>query len=74
MSRRVLVLLAVPVVAALGGLAVLLLAVRTKSPRLLGAVHAVKKAWRNPQTMKRAGQPGQSVAIVRHVGRASGRA
>jgi hypothetical protein len=29
MSRRVLVLLAVPVVAALGGLAVLLLAVRT---------------------------------------------
>lgn len=73
MSRRVVVLLAVPVVAVLGGLAVLVLAVRTKSPRLLGGVRAVNKAFWNPQAMKQAGRPGQSVAIVRHVGRTSGR-
>jgi deazaflavin-dependent oxidoreductase (nitroreductase family) len=74
MSRRVLVLLAVPAVIALGGLAVLVVAVRTKSPRLLGAVRAVNKACWNPQAMKQAGRPGQSVSIVRHVGRTSGRA
>ena len=46
---------------------------RTKSPRVLGAVRQVNRALWNPLSMKTAGKPGVYASVIRHVGRTTGR-
>jgi len=53
--------------------AVFLIGMRTKSPRVLGAVRRFNRAFTNPRAMKDAGTPGAYASVIRHVGRTSGR-
>jgi deazaflavin-dependent oxidoreductase (nitroreductase family) len=54
--------------------AVFLIGMRTKSPVVLRTVRRMNRRFINPRQMKSAGTPGAYAAIVRHVGRTSGRA
>jgi len=53
--------------------AVFLIGMRTKSPRVLGAIRRFNRAFTNPRAMKDAGTPGAYASVIRHVGRTSGR-
>jgi hypothetical protein len=65
----------------LGGLAVglaafagfLVVAMRTKSPRLLRAVRRFNRAFTNKLQRRSAGKPGAYASVIRHQGRVSGR-
>ncbi len=52
---------------------ILLMGMRAKSPRVLGAVRRVNRAVFNPQQMKSAGTEGAYASIIEHRGRTSGR-
>lgn len=56
-----------------GGFAFIVTAMRTKSPRLLGAVRRFNRAFSNKLQRRSAGKPGVSAALLRHRGRSSGR-
>jgi deazaflavin-dependent oxidoreductase (nitroreductase family) len=72
MSKVVRVLVVAPLMAAGAAALFLLVAMRTKSPRLLRTVRRVNKACWNPNAMRSAGLPGSTTSVVHHVGRVSG--
>ena len=79
MSERSGVKTAGLIVAALVGIAVLLLSVlvagmRWKVPPILKAVRRMNRTVTNPRVMRTAGEAGTQTAVIRHVGRSSGRA
>jgi deazaflavin-dependent oxidoreductase (nitroreductase family) len=51
----------------------LVVAMRTKSHRLLGAVRRFNRAFTNKLQMPSAGRPGAYASVIRHRGRTSGR-
>jgi hypothetical protein len=53
--------------------AVVVVGMRTKSPKALRIVRRVNRAVVNPMQMRSAGQPGAYASIIRHRGRTSGR-
>ena len=60
---------------ALGVLAtVFVLGMRTKSPVVQDRVRRFNRAITNPRVLRSAGSPGGQASVIRHVGRASGRA
>ncbi|HEX9258253.1 MAG TPA: hypothetical protein VF855_01865 [Acidimicrobiales bacterium] len=61
------------VVAAAAALALLVVGLRTKSKPVLSVVRRVNRGFTNPRVMKTAGTPGASTAVIRHIGRTSGR-
>lgn len=65
--------IAIVVLLAVAG-AVLVLGMRARSPRVLDAVRRFNKAFTNKLARRKAGRPGVGNGLVRHVGRASGRA
>lgn len=48
-------------------------ALRTKSPAMLGVVRRINRAVFNPAQLKSAGSPGASASLIHHRGRTSGR-
>jgi deazaflavin-dependent oxidoreductase (nitroreductase family) len=73
MLRRTLWLLGAVVLAGSTGLVCVVIAMRTKSPRLLGAVRRFNRAFTNRLQLRSAGRPGAYASVVRHRGRTSGR-
>jgi deazaflavin-dependent oxidoreductase (nitroreductase family) len=60
----------------LGGLVLMTVffaGMRRKSPVVLDSVRRFNRAVTNPQVLKSAGSPGATAAVMRHVGRTSGR-
>jgi hypothetical protein len=53
--------------------AVFLVGMRSKSPAVLDRVRRWNRAVTNPRVLRSAGEPGASAAVIRHVGRVSGR-
>jgi hypothetical protein len=51
----------------------LVVAMRTKSPRLLGAVRRFNRTFTNRFQRSSAGKPGSYASVIRHQGRMSGR-
>lgn len=69
-------LIAIAGVAIVGSLAVgvvYLLGMRMKSPLVQGPIIWLSKRWVNPRQLRTAGRPGAYAAIIRNVGRSSGR-
>ena len=52
---------------------VFLVGMRSKSPAVMGRVRRFNRAVTNPRVLRSAGSPGASAAVIRHVGRVSGR-
>ena len=73
MRKPILAAVAVLVLGLAAAFAAFLLGMRTKNPRVQGAVRRFNRAVVNPRQMQTAGQPGAEAAVVRHVGRRSGR-
>ena len=73
MLRAALVFVAALAVAACAGLVFLVVAMRTKSPRLLGAVRRFNRAFTNKLQRRSAGRPGAYASLIQHRGRTSGR-
>jgi deazaflavin-dependent oxidoreductase (nitroreductase family) len=73
MSRAALIVVAALAVAACAGLVFLVVAMRTKSPRLLGAVRRFNRAFTNKLQRRSAGRPGAYASVIQHRGRTSGR-
>lgn len=72
MLRWVLVLVGVVACGVLLFLAFLVVAMRTKSPRMLGAIRRLNRRVTN-RIQRSAGRPGASASVIRHRGRVSGR-
>jgi hypothetical protein len=53
--------------------AFLVVAMRTKSPRMLGAVRRFNRTFTNRLQQSSAGKPGAYASVIRHQGRVSGR-
>lgn len=51
----------------------LVVVMRTKRPGALAVVRGFNRRFNNPRMLRLAGRPGSSLAVVRHVGRRSGR-
>jgi len=73
MLRRAAYLVGAVVVGLVAYGAVVIIGMRTKSPRALRVVRRVNRAVVNPLQMRSAGQAGASASIIRHRGRVSGR-
>lgn len=73
MLRAALILVAALGAVVCAGVAMLVVAMRTKSPRLLGVVRRFNRTVTNQLVRRSAGRPGASAALVRHRGRTSGR-
>jgi hypothetical protein len=73
MIRRTFFLVGVLIGGLLAFLAFLVVAMRTKSPRLLGAVRRFNRTFTNRLQRSSAGRPGASASMIRHQGRISGR-
>ncbi|WP_369370850.1 nitroreductase family deazaflavin-dependent oxidoreductase [Promicromonospora sp. Populi] len=61
------------VVLGLGLFLALVLVMRTKNPRGLAVIRRFNRRFTNRGTMRDAGEPGSSSAVIRHVGRTSGK-
>jgi hypothetical protein len=72
MIRWVFVLVGVLVGGFLLFLAFLVVAMRTKSPQMLGAIRRLNRSVTN-RLQRSAGKPGASASLIRHRGRVSGR-
>ena len=72
MIRWVFVLVGVLVGGLLLFLAFLVVAMRTKSPQMLGAIRRLNRSVTN-KLQRSAGKPGASTSLIRHRGRVSGR-
>lgn len=57
----------------LGLVVVLVTAMRTKNPRVLGVVRRFNRRYNNPRMLRVAGRAGSQLDAIRHVGRSSGR-
>lgn len=73
MVRRVLFLVGVVIAGASVLFGFLVVAMRTKSPPLLGAVRRFNRAFTNRLQRSSAGKPGAYASVIRHQGRSSGR-
>lgn len=73
MIRRTFFLLGALVGGFAAFLAFLVVAMRTKSPRLLGAVRRFNRTVTNRLQRSSAGKPGAYASVIRHQGRNSGR-
>jgi hypothetical protein len=73
MLRAVLIVVGALAVVVCWGVVVLLFALRTKSPRLLGAVRRFNRAFTNRLQRRSAGRPGAYASLLQHRGRTSGR-
>jgi hypothetical protein len=73
MLRRIRTVAGALVLGLAGCLLFLVVAMRTKSPPLLGAVRRFNRAFTNKLQRRSAGRPGAYASIIRHQGRASGR-
>ena len=63
------------VLAALAAIAaVFLLGMRSKCPAVVDRVRRFNRIVTNPRVLRSAGSPGAAAAVIRHVGRTSGRA
>jgi deazaflavin-dependent oxidoreductase (nitroreductase family) len=63
----------VKVIALVVLLVVFLVGMRTKSPAVVDGVRRINRAFTNPRVLRSAGTAGANAAIIRHVGRTSGR-
>ncbi len=72
MLRRFACLVGALVFSVVTCLILVVVGMRTKSPRVLGLVRRVNRAVSNPIQMRSAGQPGAYASIIRHRGRISG--
>lgn len=70
--RRVAYLVGAMVLGVLTFLTLVMVGMRTKSPRVLRFVRRVNRAVSNPIQMRSAGHPGAYASIIRHRGRISG--
>ena len=73
MRKFVVTVVSASVFALLGAIGVLMIGMRTKSSAVLTAVRRFNRKVGNPKQMKTAGTAGAYAAIIRHVGRTSGR-
>jgi hypothetical protein len=73
MLRLALVLVGVLALAVFAGFAFIVVAMRTRSPRLLTAVRRFNRAFTNKLQRRSAGRAGAYASLLRHRGRASGR-
>jgi deazaflavin-dependent oxidoreductase (nitroreductase family) len=73
MIRRVLILVGVLVGGVSASAVFLVVALRTKSPRLLGVVRRFNRTFMNRLQQSSAGKPGAYASVIRHRGRISGR-
>jgi len=73
MLRTALIVVVALAVVVCAGLVFLVVAMRTKSPRLLGVVRRFNRAFTNKLQRRSAGRPGASTAVIQHRGRTSGR-
>jgi hypothetical protein len=73
MVRRVVLLVGVLAGGVAAFVAFLVVAMRTKSPRLLGAVRRFNRDVTNRLQSSSAGKPGAYASVIRHQGRISGR-
>ncbi len=73
MLRRVLAALFALALAAAGWMVFVMVAMRSKSPKMLGAVRRFNRGFTNKVQMRNAGTPGAYASIVRHRGRRSQR-
>jgi deazaflavin-dependent oxidoreductase (nitroreductase family) len=73
MMRRASTLVGALVFAVSAGLAFIVIAMRTKSPRMLGVVRQFNRGFTNKLQLRAAGKPGAYASIVKHTGRTSGR-
>jgi deazaflavin-dependent oxidoreductase (nitroreductase family) len=74
MVRRVLAVGGAVAVVAAGAVAVLVIGVRTRSPRVVDAVRRLARDVGNPRVLATAGQVGATASVLEHVGRRSGMA
>ena len=74
MIRRTFFLIGVLVGGLSALLALLIVAMRTKSPRMLGAVRRFNRTFTNRLQRSSAGKPGAYASMIRHQGRISGHA
>jgi hypothetical protein len=73
MIRRMFILVGVLIGVFSAFLALLIVAMRTKSPPLLGAVRRFNRTFTNRLQQSSAGKPGAYASVIRHQGRISGR-
>ena len=73
MGRSLVRLVGAKVVAVAAVATVFVVGMRTKSPAVVDRVRRFNRAVTNPRVLRSAGTPGASAAVVRHVGRISGR-
>jgi hypothetical protein len=74
MIRRALLLTGVLLCGVSALFALLVIAMRTRSPRLLGVVRRFNRTFTNRLQRSSAGKPGAYASMIRHQGRISGRA
>jgi deazaflavin-dependent oxidoreductase (nitroreductase family) len=72
MLRRVVYLVGALVLSVVTFLTLVVVGMRTKSPRVLRFVRRMNRAVSNPIQMRSAGHPGANASIIRHRGRTSG--
>lgn len=73
MLRRVLAVLFALALAAAAWMIFVVVAMRSKSPAMLGAVRRFNRGFTNKVQMRKAGTPGAYASVVRHRGRRSRR-
>lgn len=73
MLRRLCTVAGAAVLVLAAGLTFLVVAMRTKSPRLLRAVRRFNRSFTNRLQWRTAGRPGAYASVIRHRGRRSGR-
>jgi deazaflavin-dependent oxidoreductase (nitroreductase family) len=74
MSRLIVKLVKVKLLAITVVVVVVIVGMRTKREPVLSGMRRVNRAFWNPMAMKTAGTPGAYASVIRHVGRTSGRA
>lgn len=73
MLRLGLILVGVIALVVCGGGAFIVVAIRTKSPWMLGAVRRFNRGFTNKLQVRMAGRTGAYASLIRHQGRTSGR-
>lgn len=73
MVQRAIVLVGAVVGALVSLFAFVVVAMRTRSPRMLRVVRRFNRAVTNRMQLRTAGRPGAGASVIRHVGRRSGK-
>jgi hypothetical protein len=74
MLRLGLIFVGVVALVLFGGFGFIVVAMRTKSPGMLGVVRRFNRGFTNKLQVRMAGRPGAYAALIRHRGRTSGKA